>query len=165
MVVNVVDGDNVLKEVGRLGIKTTLKTIQRYEIAQLIPEAKRNSGPGFFGKETEYSPDAVYQFCASYSLVHAFTWKVKFENVSKVREAAVQIMESVWTYQSLIEYVEEHDDKIEAVWRWILNFKKAQHGIPINEKYGIQCYLSPRQTLEVELRPLKDLGGMIIRIG
>ena len=75
-----VKGEAILARMHLYGVDATLRTLQRYEAANLLPPARRGWGEGGFGRFAEYSPAAVAEFYASYSLVHRYLWKVRFED-------------------------------------------------------------------------------------
>lgn len=155
----------LLEQLEKCGIKTTMKTVQRYENNGLILQAVRRSGPGIFGKEVKYSPETVYQFCASYFLVHGVFWKVKIDQVPAIRKVALEILSTHWTHDDFINYIVMNENKLEPVWRWILQWKKAQDK-RIHEKLGLYCELSDGEPICINLVPIKDkkMSGMLVRM-
>ena len=84
-------GEEILARMKELGTAVTLRTLQRYETAGLLPPAERGWGEGGFGRYAVYCPLAAAEFYASYSLVHRYLWKVRFEDVHAVREVALKL--------------------------------------------------------------------------
>ena len=133
--------DAVLEKLSELGIKTTLRTLQRYETAGLLPMAQRGWGPSGFGRFASYGPSAPAEFFASFCLVHHYLWKVRFEDVHEVRDTALKLERMVWTRDELQAFIEQHDDKMAAVWYWLVNKAKVDEKIPATARIGLTYVL------------------------
>jgi hypothetical protein len=130
-------GEEVLARLQSLGVKATLRTLQRYEAAELLPPAQRGWGTGGFGRLAAYSPAASAEFYASFSLVHRYLWKVRFEDVGAVREVALKLEKSFWTRDELQSFIGNNDDKMAAVWYWLVNKARVEENHPVNARIGL----------------------------
>lgn len=129
--------EEILKKLRKYGFEPTLRTLQRYEEAGLLPAAVRGWGPGGFGRFARYSPIAAAEFFASYSLVHKYLWKVRFEDVSAVREVALKLEKSEWARDELQLFVGKNDDKMAAVWYWLVNKARVEEDLPADARIGL----------------------------
>ena len=129
--------EEILTMVRRYGIEPTLRTLQRYEEAGLLPAAERGWGPGGFGRYAKYSPVAAAEFFASYSLVHKYLWKVRFEDVAAVRQEALKLEKSEWSRDELQKFIGQNDDKMAAVWYWLVNRARVEENLPADERIGL----------------------------
>ena len=129
--------ETILTGLRKYGIEPTLRTLQRYEEAGLLPAAKRGWGAGGFGRFARYDPIAAAEFFASYSLVHKYLWKVRFEDVAAVRAVALKLEQSEWTRDELQAFVGQHDDKMAAVWYWLVNKARVEKNLPSDERIGL----------------------------
>ena len=134
-------GEEILKKMRSYGVAATLRTLQRYEVAGLLPTAKRGWGEGGFGRFAEYSPAAVAEFYASYSLVHRYLWKVRFEDVQAVREVSLQLEQNIWSRDELQGFINGNDDKMAAVWYWLVNKARVEQNHPADERIGLTYVL------------------------
>ncbi len=134
---NSVKGEEVLSKMKTLGVSATLRTLQRYEAANLLPAAQRGWGEGGFGRFAQYEEAAVAEFYASYSLVHRYLWKVRFEDVLQVREVALQLEKNIWSRDELQAFIGQHDDKMAAVWYWLVNKARVEEDYMAEEKIGL----------------------------
>jgi len=132
-----VKGEEVLKTMRSLGVAATLRTLQRYETANLLPPARRGWGEGGFGRFAEYDAAAVAEFYASFSLVHRYLWKVRFEDVPAVRTVALQLEKNIWTRDELQSFVGSNDDKMAAVWYWLVNKARVEEKHPADARIGL----------------------------
>jgi hypothetical protein len=132
-----VKGEEVLVKVHGLGVAATLRTLQRYEAASLLPPAKRRRGEGGFGRFAEYNQAAVAEFYASHCLVHRYLWKVRFEDVPAVREVALQLEKCIWSRDELQAFVGRNDDKMAAVWYWLVNKARVEENHPADARIGL----------------------------
>ena len=57
--------EEVLRLVRNYGIEPTLRTLQRYEEAGLLPAAERGWGPSGFGRYARYTPAAAATPCTA----------------------------------------------------------------------------------------------------
>lgn len=130
-------GEEILGKMRTLGVTATLRTLQRYEAAGLLPAARRGWGEGGFGRVAEYSSDAPAEFYASYSLVHRYLWKVRFEDVQQVRETALQLEKNLWSRDELQAFIGRNDDKMAAVWYWLANKARVQMNHPADARIGL----------------------------
>ena len=130
-------GEEVLAKMREYGVAATLRTLQRYEAAGLLPPAQRGWGESGFGRFAEYSPAAVAEFYASYSLVHRYLWKVRFEDVPAVREASLQMERSIWSRDELQGFIGQNDDKMAAVWYWLANKARVEENQPADARLGL----------------------------
>ena len=130
-------GEAVRAKMREYGVTATLRTLQRYEAAGLLPPAQRGWGESGFGRFAEYSPDAAAEFFASYSLVHRYLWKVRFEDVPAVREAALLMERSIWSRDELQGFIGQHDDKMAAVWYWLVNKARVEDDQPADARLGL----------------------------
>jgi hypothetical protein len=133
--------DAVLARLKELGMNTTLRTLQRYEAAGLLPLAQRGWGPTGFGRYASYGPSAPAEFFASYCLVHRYLWKVRFEDVHAVRDTAIKMERRVWTRDELQGFIEKHDDKMAAVWYWLVNKAKVDENLSPDSRFGLTYVL------------------------
>lgn len=129
--------EEVLRLVRNYGIEPTLRTLQRYEEAGLLPAAERGWGPSGFGRYARYTPAAAAEFYASYSLVHKYLWKVRFEDVAAVRQVALKLEESEWSRPELQAFIGQHDDSMAAVWYWLVNKAMVEEGRRPDERIGL----------------------------
>lgn len=129
--------EEILLGLRKYGIAPTLRTLQRYEEAGLLPPATRGWGPGGFGRYARYSPLAAAEFFASYSLVHKYLWKVRFEDVAAVRQVALQLEESEWSRAELQAFVGRNDDKMAAVWYWLVNKARVEENRAPEDRIGL----------------------------
>lgn len=129
--------EEILKVMHTYGIHPTLRTLQRYEEAGLLPQAERGWGPGGFGRYARYSRVAAAEFYASYSLVHKYLWKVRFEDVGAVRQVALKLEGSEWSRPELQAFVGNHDDKMAAVWYWLVNKARVEESLPLDARIGL----------------------------
>jgi hypothetical protein len=130
-------GEEILAKIRPLGVKATLRTLQRYEAAELLPPAQRGWGTGGFGRVAVYSPSAAAEFYASFSLVHRYLWKVRFEDVGIVREVALKLEKSEWMREELQAFVGKNDDKMAAVWYWLVNKARVEENLPADARIGL----------------------------
>ena len=130
-------GEEVLSKMQELGVGATLRTLQRYEAANLLPSAQRGWGEGGFGRFAEYNQAAVAEFYASYSLVHRYLWKVRFEDVPAVREVALQLEKKLWSRDELQAFVGQNDDKMAAVWYWLVNKARVEENHLADARIGL----------------------------
>ena len=130
-------GEEVLARMKAYGVAATLRTLQRYEAANLLPPAKRGWGEGGFGRFAEYSPAAVAEFYASYSLVHRYLWKVRFEDVPAVREVSLYLETHIWSRDELQAFIGHNDDKMAAVWYWLVNKARVEGRHPADARIGL----------------------------
>lgn len=129
--------EELLRKLKPYGIAPTLRTLQRYEEEGLLPSAQRGWGPGGFGRYARYSPIAAAEFFASYCLVHKYLWKVRFEDVAAVREVALILEGGEWSRPELQDFVTRHDDKMAAVWYWLVNKVRVEESRPPEERIGL----------------------------
>ena len=134
-------GEEVLARMREYGIAATLRTLQRYESAGLLPPARRGWGDSGFGRFAEYSPAAVAEFYASYSLVHQYLWKVRFEDVPVVREASLRLERSIWSRDELQAFIGQHNDKMAAVWYWLVKKARVEEKQPADSRLGLTYVL------------------------
>ena len=134
---NRVKGEEVLARMQAYGVAATLRTLQRYEAANLLPSAKRGWGEGGFGRFAEYSPAAVAEFYASYSLVHRYLWKVRFEDVPAVREVSLHLESHIWSRDELQAFIGHNDDKMAAVWYWLANKARVEGRHAADARIGL----------------------------
>lgn len=130
-------GEEVLAKLKGYGVTATLRTLQRYETAGLLPAARRGWGDGGFGRFAEYSKAAAPEFYASYSLVHRYLWKVRFEDVSAVRSAALQLEGDLWSRNELQAFIGQNDDKMAAVWYWLVNKARMEGNHGAGDRLGL----------------------------
>ena len=130
-------GEEILAKLKPLGVAATLRTLQRYETAGLLPPARRGWGEGGFGRTAEYDKMAVAEFYASYSLVHRYLWKVRFEDVQAVREVALQLEGSLWSRDELQMFIGQNDDKMAAVWYWLVNKARVEENHRADARIGL----------------------------
>ena len=130
-------GEEVLAQMKSLGVPATLRTLQRYEAANLLPPARRGWGEGGFGRFAEYNKSAAAEFYASYSLVHRYLWKVRFEDVQAVREVAHQLEKNIWSRDELQAFIGRNDDKMAAVWYWLVNKARVEGKLPADARIGL----------------------------
>lgn len=129
--------EKILTGLRKYGIEPTLRTLQRYEEAGLLPPAERGWGPGGFGRYAKYSPIAAAEFFASYALVHKYLWKVRFEDVAVVRQVALKLEKSEWSRDELQTFVGKNDDKMAAVWYWLVNKARVEEDLPADARIGL----------------------------
>ncbi len=79
----------VLKELERLGIKTTERTLQRYVKDELIPMPYRKSVGRGKGKVVDYQDETSLEFAASYILKNG-PFKCSSETTRRARSIAIQ---------------------------------------------------------------------------
>ena len=130
-------GEEVLNKMKNLGVSATLRTLQRYEATELLPPARRGWNGKGFGRFAEYDSAAVAEFYASYSLVHRYLWKVRFEDVPEVRKVALQLEKNIWSRDELQRFVGENDDKMAAVWYWLVNKARVEEKHPADARIGL----------------------------
>ena len=130
-------GEEILARMRQLGTAATLRTLQRYETAGLLPQAERGWGERGFGRYAVYSPMAAAEFYASYSLVHRYLWKVRFEDVHAVRAVALKLERSLWTRDELQAFVSQNDDKMAAVWYWLVNKARVEENKAADARIGL----------------------------
>ena len=129
--------EQILHGLRKYGIEPTLRTLQRYEEAGLLPAAERGWGPGGFGRYARYSPLAAAEFYASYSLVHKYLWKVRFEDVAAVRQVGLSLEGNEWSRAELQIFIGQNDDKMAAVWYWLVNKARVEADLPPDERFGL----------------------------
>ena len=129
--------EEILSGLRKYGIEPTLRTLQRYEEAGLLPAAERGWGPGGFGRYANYSQAAPAEFFASYALVHKYLWKVRFEDVAAVRQVALKLEKSEWARDELQAFIGRNDDKMAAVWYWLVNKARVEEDLPADERIGL----------------------------
>jgi hypothetical protein len=142
-----VKGEAILARMHLYGVDATLRTLQRYEAANLLPPARRGWGEGGFGRFAEYSPEAVAEFYASYSLVHRYLWKVRFEDVPAVREVSLQLEENTWSRDELQAFIGQNDDKMAAVWYWLVNKARVEENYKADARIGLTYALQKNGTM------------------
>jgi hypothetical protein len=130
-------GEQLLAKMKELGVAATLRTLQRYEAAGLMPLAERGWGERGFGRYAVYSPLAAAEFYASYSLVHRYLWKVRFEDVHAVRDVALKLEQSLWSRDELQGFVSQNDDKMAAVWYWLVNRARVEEQQSVDARIGL----------------------------
>lgn len=130
-------GEQILAQVRKMGVVTTLRTLQRYEVAGLMPQAERGWGEGGFGRYAIYDRMAAAEFYASYSLVHRYLWKVRFEDVQAVRSVALKLEQSIWSRDELQAFIGNNDDKMAAVWYWLVNRARMIDQQPAEARIGL----------------------------
>ena len=130
-------GEEILVRLQAFGVNTTLRTLQRYEAAELLPPARRGWGTGGFGRFAVYSPAAAAEFYASYSLVHRYLWKVRFEDVGAVRAVGLKLEKSEWVRDELQAFIGQNDDKMAAVWYWLVNKARVEQKQPAEARIGL----------------------------
>ena len=140
-------GEEVLEKMKALGVKATLRTLQRYETAGLLPAAQRGWGENGFGRFAVYSPLAVAEFYASFCLVHRYLWKVRFEDVSAVREVGLTMERSLWTRDELQAFIGKHDDKMAAVWYWLVNKARVETNQTADARFGLTYALQKDSSM------------------
>ena len=132
-----VKGEELLARMKELGVAATLRTLQRYETAGLLPPAQRGWGERGFGRYAVYSQLAAAEFYASYSLVHRYLWKVRFEDVHAVRDVALQLERSLWSRDELQAFISQNDDKMAAVWYWLVNKARVEECKTADARIGL----------------------------
>lgn len=132
-----VKGEEILARMKELGAAVTLRTLQRYETAGLLPPAERGWGEGGFGRYAVYCPLAAAEFYASYSLVHRYLWKVRFEDVHAVREVALKLERNIWARDELQAFISNNDDKMAAVWYWLVNKARVEENQAADARIGL----------------------------
>lgn len=130
-------GEEILARMRAFGTKTTLRTLQRYETAGLLPPAERGWGDRGFGRYAVYGPLAAAEFYASYSLVHRYLWKVRFEDVYAVREVALKMERNIWSRDELQTFISQNDDKMAAVWYWLVNKARVEENQCVDARIGL----------------------------
>ena len=140
-------GAEVLARLQSLGMKATLRTLQRYEAEELLPPAQRRRGPDGFGRFADYSQAAPAEFYASFSLVHRYLWKVRFEDVRAVREVALKLEKGIWSRDELQSFIGNNDDKMAAVWYWLVNKARVEENHPENARIGLTYALQKEGSM------------------
>lgn len=134
-------GGEILSQMNEMGVNATIRTLQRYEAEGLLPVATRGWGDRGFGRVADYPPSALAEFFASYSLVHRYLWKVRFEDVGAVREVALRLERSLWSREELQAFISAHDDKMAAVWYWLVNKARVENEQPADARIGLTYLL------------------------
>lgn len=134
-------GGELLAKMREMGVNATIRTLQRYEAEGLLPPASRGWGEGGFGRVAEYPSSSLSEFFASYSLVHRYLWKVRFEDVRAVRHVALRLERSIWSRDELQTFISAHDDKMAAVWYWLLNKARVENDQPADARIGLTYLL------------------------
>jgi hypothetical protein len=80
---------------------------------------------------------AEAEFYASYCLVHRYLWKVRFEDVAAVREVALQLERSLWSRDELQSFIGNNDDKMAAVWYWLVNKARVEENHTADARIGL----------------------------
>lgn len=81
--------DVVLAVLSKMGIDTTIKSLQRYSGKELIPKPKTKAAGRGLGKISEYDDLTPAEFFASHKLINEGPIRAKAEDVSKARKKAL----------------------------------------------------------------------------
>lgn len=118
----------MLEELKRLGINTTIKSLQRYASWGLIDKPTTKGAGKGKGKTTSHDAEtATANFYASYSLVNGTgRFKAKREAVTEAREKALKAKEDGLAGMSLIFGPQPPSEEAMLALYWLAGYKDAQ---------------------------------------
>lgn len=98
--ISIMGPDTVLKELEKLGINMSERTLQRYVKDDLVPMPERKSGGRGKGRVTDYPEETPVEAYASYNLIHGEI-KLPTEMVAEARYHALSFEENPYAYRDV----------------------------------------------------------------
>ncbi|HHT48947.1 MAG TPA: hypothetical protein GXZ98_06615 [Firmicutes bacterium] len=139
---------DVIEQATKLGIKITIRTLQRRTDEELVPQPYRTSAGRGVGKVTLYRGDTPAELYAAEKLKKILN--VQYEDVSKIRQITIQEnMKTFW-----VNIFKRPD--FFAAYAWLkLKAKALDTGFPIFINWRlIPAWLSPSAKREIKLEQI-----------
>lgn len=125
----------------RYDINLTARTLLNYEKDGFIPEAQRSGGGRGIGKITEYPPETVAEFIASYMLLHGDEFRLPPARVAEIRKTAKKIENGIWTKEEVDRLYSQNIDQFFGAFFWLQYKAKVEANTSFSERVGVQHVL------------------------